>query len=113
MDILEYSAVELSAAIREGKVTATDAMEAVLARIDAREKDINAYVTVDREQALRAAASVQEKIEKGELTGPLAGVPVAVEDNMRPERMLTTRPCPLYTCPSPRAREEARMPDSF
>ncbi len=90
MDILEYSAVELSAAIREGKVTATDAVEAVLARIDAREKDINAYVTVDREQALRAAASVQEKIEKGELTGPLAGVPVAVKDNMCTEGMLTT-----------------------
>lgn len=90
MDILEYSAVELSAAIREGKVTATDAMEAVLARIEAREKDINAYVTVDREQALRAAASVQEKIEKGELTGPLAGVPVAIKDNLCTEGMLTT-----------------------
>lgn len=49
MDILEYSAVELSAAVREGRITATDAMEAVLARIDAREKDINAYVTIDRE----------------------------------------------------------------
>lgn len=90
MDILEYSAVELSAAIREGKVTATDAMEAVLARIEAKEKDINAYVTVDREQALRAAASVQEKIEKGELIGPLAGVPVAIKDNMCTEGMLTT-----------------------
>ncbi len=90
MDILEYSAVELSAAIREGKVTATDAMEAVLARIEAKEKDINAYVTVDREQALRAAASVQEKIEKGELTGPLAGVPVAIKDNLCTEGMLTT-----------------------
>ena len=90
MEILGYSAVELSAAIREGKVTATDAMEAVLARIGAKEKDINAYVTVDREQALRAAASVQEKIEKGELTGPLAGVPVAIKDNMCTEGMLTT-----------------------
>ena len=90
MDILEYSAVELSAAIREGKVTATDAMEAVLARIEAKEKDINAYVTVDREQALRAAASVQEKIEKGELRGPLAGVPVAIKDNLCTEGMLTT-----------------------
>lgn len=90
MDIFEYGAVELSAAIREGKVTATDAMEAVLARIEAKEKDINAYVTVDREQALRAAASVQEKIEKGELIGPLAGVPVAIKDNLCTEGMLTT-----------------------
>ncbi len=90
MDILEYSAVALSAAIREGKFTATEAMEAVLARIDEKEKDINAYVTIDREQALGAAASAQEKIEKGELTGPLAGVPVAIKDNMCTEGMLTT-----------------------
>lgn len=90
MEILEYSAVALSAAIREGKVTAVEAVEAVLARIDEKEKDINAYVTVDREQALRTAASVQERIEKGELTGPLAGVPVAVKDNMCTEGLLTT-----------------------
>lgn len=90
MDILEYSAVELSAAIREGRVTATDAMEAVLARIDVREKDINAYVTIDREQAMRAAAAAQAKIEKGELTGLLAGVPVAVKDNICTQDLLTT-----------------------
>lgn len=90
MEILEYSAVALSAAIREGKVTAVEAVEAVLARIDEKEKDINAYVTVDREQALRTAASVQERIEKGGLTGPLAGVPVAVKDNMCTEGLLTT-----------------------
>ena len=90
MDILSYSAVELSAAVKEGKVTAVEAMEAVLSRIDERESDINAYVTIDREQALKAAAAVQEKIEKGELTGPLAGVPVAVKDNLCTEGMRTT-----------------------
>lgn len=90
MEILEYSAVGLSAAIREGRFTAPEAMEAVLARIDAKEKDINAYVTIDRERALKAAAGVQEKIEKGELSGPLAGVPVAIKDNMCTEGMLTT-----------------------
>lgn len=90
MEILEYSAVGLSAAIREGKVTAPEAMEAVLARIDEKEKDINAYVTIDRERALKAAATVQEKIKKGELSGPLAGVPVAIKDNMCTEGMLTT-----------------------
>lgn len=65
-------------------------MEAVLARIDAREKDINAYVTIDREQAMRAAAAAQAKIEKGELTGLLAGVPVAVKDNICTQDLLTT-----------------------
>lgn len=90
MDILAYSAVELSAAIKQGKVTAVDAMAAVLSRIDERERDINAYVTMDREQALKAAAAVQEKIEKGELNGVLAGVPVAVKDNLCTEGMRTT-----------------------
>ena len=90
MDILAYSAVELSAAIKQGTVTAVDAMEAVLSRIDKRERDINAYVTIDREQALEAAVAVQEKIEKGELNGVLAGVPVAVKDNLCTEGMRTT-----------------------
>lgn len=90
MDILAYSAVELSAAIKQGKVTAVDAMAAVLSRIDERERDINAYITIDREQALKAAAAVQEKIEKGELNGVLAGVPVAVKDNLCTEGMRTT-----------------------
>ena len=65
-------------------------MAAVLSRIDERESDINAYVTMDREQALKAAAAVQEKIEKGELNGVLAGVPVAVKDNLCTEGMRTT-----------------------
>lgn len=90
MDILAYSAVELSAAIREGSVTAVEAMEAVLARIDEKERVLNAYVTIDRERALKAAAAAQEKIEKGELTGPLAGVPAAVKDNLCTEGMRTT-----------------------
>ncbi len=90
MDILAYSAVELSAAIKQGKVTAVEAMEAVLSRIDERESDINAYVTMDRKQALKAAAAVQEKIEKGVLNGVLAGVPVAVKDNLCTEGMRTT-----------------------
>ncbi|MBO5032529.1 MAG: Asp-tRNA(Asn)/Glu-tRNA(Gln) amidotransferase subunit GatA [Lachnospiraceae bacterium] len=90
MDILSYSAVELAAAIKEGKVTATEAMEAVLARIDEKEKDINAYVTIDREAAWKAAKAAQEKINAGELTGPLAGVPVAIKDNMCTEGMFTT-----------------------
>ncbi|MBQ2258159.1 MAG: Asp-tRNA(Asn)/Glu-tRNA(Gln) amidotransferase subunit GatA [Lachnospiraceae bacterium] len=90
MDILSYSAVELATAIKEGKVTAVEAMEAVLARIDAKETDINAYVTIDKDAALKAAKEAQEKIEQGTLTGPLAGVPVAIKDNMCTEGMLTT-----------------------
>ena len=47
-------------------------------------------MTVDREGALAAAERIQKKIDAGELTGPLAGVPVAIKDNMCTEGMLTT-----------------------
>lgn len=90
MDILAYSAVELAQAIKAGETTAVEAMKAVLDRIDASEKSIHAYVTIDREAALAKAEAVQKQIEAGELTGPLAGVPVAIKDNMCTEGVLTT-----------------------
>ena len=90
MELLSLSAVELSAAIREKKITAVEAMEAVLDRIEECEPQYHCYVTVDREGALERAGQVQKRIEAGELTGPLAGVPVAVKDNMCTEGMLTT-----------------------
>ena len=90
MDILSYSAVALGTAIKEGKVTAIEAMEAVLARIEEQEQTIHAYLTIDKEAALAAAALVQKKIETGALTGALAGVPVAIKDNLCTEGMKTT-----------------------
>jgi aspartyl-tRNA(Asn)/glutamyl-tRNA(Gln) amidotransferase subunit A len=90
MDILSLSAVELSKEIKSGSLTAVDAMKAVLEQIDRTEKEYNCYVTIDREGALSRAEEVQKKIENGELDGPLAGVPVAVKDNMCTEGMKTT-----------------------
>lgn len=88
--VLSMSAVELGAAIKAGEITAVEATEAVLAQIEEKEKDYNCYVTVDKEGALARAAKVQEQIAAGELSGPLAGVPVAIKDNMCTEGMLTT-----------------------
>lgn len=90
MNILDYTAVELGAKIKAGELTAAEACEAVLAQIDKKEDSLNCYVTVDKEGALKQATEVQKKIEAGELTGPLAGVPVAIKDNMCTEGMLTT-----------------------
>ena len=89
-ELLHLSAVELSRAIREGKTTAVEAMEAVLEQIEKKDGQYNCYVTVAGDTALAKAAEVQKKIEAGELTGPLAGVPVAVKDNMCTEGLLTT-----------------------
>lgn len=90
MDITEMTAAQLSAAIRARKTTAVEAAEAVLSQIEKEDKKYNCYVTVDRDGALAQAAAVQEKIEAGELTGPLAGVPVAVKDNICTEGLRTT-----------------------
>ena len=90
MDILSLTAVELAKAIREGRTTAVEATQAVLDRIAAGEDIYHCYVTVERDKALQQAAEVQKKIEAGELTGPLAGVPFAIKDNMCTEGTLTT-----------------------
>ena len=90
MDILSLTAVELAKAIREGKTTAVEATQAVLDEIAAGEDTYHCYVTVEREKALKQAEEVQKKIEAGELTGPLAGVPFAIKDNMCTEGTLTT-----------------------
>ncbi|MGN0167009.1 MAG: Asp-tRNA(Asn)/Glu-tRNA(Gln) amidotransferase subunit GatA [Acetatifactor sp.] len=89
-ELLALTAVELGKAIRNGETTAVEAMEAVLEQVDRTENKYNCYVTLDKEGALARAAQVQKKIESGELTGPLAGVPVAIKDNMCTEGMLTT-----------------------
>lgn len=90
MDILNYSAMELSEAIQNGRTTAIEAVKAVMERIRQKEDSIHAYITVDEKRALEKAKIVQKRIENGEITGGLAGVPVAVKDNMCIEGMLTT-----------------------
>ena len=90
MGLLDLTAAELAGQIKAGKTTAVEAMEAVIANIDSKEKELNCYVTFDREAALSAAREAQKKIEAGELDGPLAGVPVAIKDNMCTKDVLTT-----------------------
>lgn len=90
MKLTDMTAVELSAAIKEKKTTVMEAVEAVFAVIAEKEENLNCYVTLDQEGALRRAQEIQKRIDAGELTGPLAGVPVAVKDNMCTKGMLTT-----------------------
>lgn len=90
MSILSMTAVELAAAIKKNEVTVKEAVEAVLDNIEKKEDTYHCYVTVDREGALKQAEEIQKKINDGTLSGPLAGVPVAIKDNMCTEGLLTT-----------------------
>lgn len=82
MNIRELTAVELGRKIKKREIGVMEATEAALAQIKALEKELNCYVTVDEEGARRQAAKVQDKIDSGMLSGPLAGVPMAVKDNI-------------------------------
>lgn len=90
MDLMSLTAVELGKKIASGEVTSVEATKAALDRMEQLEKEYNSFVTIDREGALAQAEAVQKKIDAGELTGPLAGVPVAIKDNMCINGMLTT-----------------------
>lgn len=90
MSLTSLTAVELGRKIKAKEVTVTDAVRAVLEQIKKSEDTVHAYVTLDEEGALKRAEEIQKKIDAGELTGPLAGVPVAIKDNMCTEGMLTT-----------------------
>ncbi len=90
MSLMSLTAVELGKKIAAGEVSAVEATKDALAQVKRLDEKYNCYVTVDEEAALREAEAVQQKIASGELTGPLAGVPVAIKDNMCTEGMLTT-----------------------
>ena len=90
MNLLSLTAVELGKKIKAHEVTVEEATRAALDAICAKEKDINSFVTVDEESAMIRAKEVQKMIDDGTLTGPLAGVPVAIKDNMCTKGMLTT-----------------------
>lgn len=90
MDLMQLTAVELGKKIKNKEVTVKECVEAALAQVDAVEGQIHSFVTIDREGALKKAEEIQAKIDSGELTGPLAGVPVAIKDNMCTEGLLTT-----------------------
>ena len=90
MEILELTALELSEKIKAGRITVREAAEAALRRAKDVEPAINSYVTIDEESVYRQAEAVQKRIDSGELTGPLAGVPVAIKDNMCIKGELTT-----------------------
>lgn len=90
MDLKGLTAVELGKKIQAKEVTVKEAVEACFAQIDKVEKEVNSFVSLQKEAALKRAEEVQKLIDDGTLTGPLAGVPVAIKDNMCTEGVTTT-----------------------
>src|SRR6476659_8355531 len=85
-DLTRLSAADLAAKIKGKEVSAVEVAQAHLDRIEAVDSRVHAFLHVDREGALAAAA----RVDKGEVTGPLAGVPVAVKDVIATKGVPTT-----------------------
>ena len=114
MDITSLTAVELGKKIKAKEISVVEAVKASIAQIEKVEKDVNSFVTLDKEGALKRAEEVQKLIDDGKLTGPLAGVPVAIKDNMCTQGMLTTCSSkilgnfrPMFTAEAVKNLEEA------
>lgn len=73
---------EIAQAVRSGKMTARQAVQASLDKIHELNPQINAFVEIWPEEALQRADEIDERLRRGEAVGPLAGVPVGIKDNI-------------------------------
>lgn len=90
MDIKSLSALEIGKKIKDKEITVLEAVDAYLSQIEISEPEINAFVTVDAEGARKKAVEIQKLIDEGALTHPLAGVPIAIKDNICTKDLKTT-----------------------
>ena len=90
MELMSLTALELGRKIRSGETSAVEAAKEAFSRIRRLDDTFHCYVTVDEEGALRKAEETDRRIRSGELTGPLAGVPAAIKDNLCTKGIRTT-----------------------
>ncbi len=88
--ITELSVCALKDALTQGDVSAREAAQAYLSRIEERDKEIGAYLTVTSRQALEKAEEIDRRRLSGEKLSPLAGIPAGIKDNICTKGILTT-----------------------
>jgi len=84
------SALEIAADVRARRRRARDVLDEHLDRVAAREADVHAFLHLDVDGARAAADAVDERVARGDDPGPLAGVPVALKDNLCTRGVPTT-----------------------
>ena len=89
-DLLYSSTTELATSIRARDVSASEALDAHLAQFEARNAELNAIVTIDVERARARAREADTALARGEIWGPLHGVPFTLKDGHATAGMRTT-----------------------
>lgn len=90
MSLTRFTAAALGRKIKAGEVSVREAVTDALCAIREKEPLIRGFVTVEEARAFARAEEVQKAIADGSLQGPLAGVPVAVKDNLCTKGIRTT-----------------------
>ena len=88
--MFDMSAIELSEAIKAKKYTVVEVVERYLERIETTDKNINAFISIDRQRVLERARVVQDMIDSGRMMSKLAGVPIGIKDNVTTKGVKTT-----------------------
>jgi len=89
-DIRDMTALEIGDMIKTREISCEEAAKSFLDAINTGGQAVNAYISVMEDEALRQAEAVQKRIDAGEALSPLAGVPVAVKDNICTKGTRTT-----------------------
>jgi len=90
MDITSLKGWEMRERLLGKEISSAEILTAHLDMIDKKEKDLNAFITLDREGAMESARRVDEKLGKGESLGALAGLPIGLKDNILTRDLRTT-----------------------
>lgn len=90
MNITELTVHELQEKLKSKELTITEITKAYADRINEKEKDVQAFVTLLTEEAMEQAKDIQNKIEKGEIKGELVGIPIGIKDNICTKGVKTT-----------------------
>ena len=90
MELYELTVHELMDKLNKNEITSEDITKSYVSRINEKEDDIEAFVTVLSEDAESKAKEIDQKIEKGEITNKLAGIPIGIKDNICTKGIKTT-----------------------
>ncbi len=90
MPLFDLSITEIQDLLKKGELTSTDLVKESITRIDEVEKDVQAFLLIDEEQALTKAKEIDEDIKNSEDIGILAGLPAGIKDNIVTENIRTT-----------------------
>lgn len=90
MELQNLTVHELQEKLAKKEISSKQIVESYIKQINEKEPDVKAFVTLTKEEALKKAEQVDEKIQKGEISSSLAGIPIGIKDNICTKGVRTT-----------------------